>query len=381
MLWKKDYELYVFGSWFGEKFADNAKYLYLYFLHHGKNAVWITKSNDVYEQLKSLNLPVAMAYSREGRKYCRKAGFVFVCTGKNDLNENWIGGSTCIDLQHGVPLKKVMYDDTINGLLLTPKYKLHSFLTKLPLRKYYAASSSSTMSKIFKSALRINDSQILQFGLPRNDCFFDGTLSKVKYCDIPYKKMIAYMPTHRNTGSTPIDINKLFDLKKLNDFCVKNEILFVIKKHFYHNDESTNLNNFSNIIDLTRQQCDSQELLFNADMLISDYSGIYIDYLLLNRPIIFYAYDYKKYLTTDRNLYFNYEEVAPGYIVQDFETLFEKLNDAVLKGFCVQDKHYYVKDLFFDKNNQGQVSEKYLEFVTLLSLQKSKKCSASNKKA
>jgi len=367
MLCKKDNNLCVFGSWFGDKFADNSKYLYLYFLKNQRNAVWITKNPEVYRQLKSENLPVAMAYSKEGRRCCRKAGFIFVCTGKNDLNENWIGGSTCIDLQHGVPLKKVMYDDEVNKLLFTKSAKVHRIITKAPLKKYYAVSSSKRLSEIFKSALRINESQILQYGLPRNDCFFDGTLKPRKYSEIKYSKLIAYMPTHRNTGSTPIVISDLFDLKKLNEFCVRNEILFVIKKHFYHNAEVTDVSEYSNIIDLTGRPFDTQELLFNTDMLISDYSSVYIDYLLLDRPVLYYAYDYDKYLATDRNLYFDYEEAAPGYIVSDFDELFIRINEICSGGFAVQDKHYKVKNMFFDTDNQGPVCQKYLDFVDSLS--------------
>ena len=363
MFWKKDENLYVFGSWFGEKFADNSKYLYLYFLRNGKNAIWITKNTCVYNQLKADNLPVAMAYSKEGRRYCRRAKYVFVCTGGNDLNENWIGGAICIDLLHGVPLKKVMYDDEVNRKLLTKKFKLHSILTKLPLKKYYAVSTSTTLTRILQNALRVKEEQIIQFGLPRNDCFFDGTLKKQKYSNVPYSKLIAYMPTHRNTGKTPISIERLFDLEKLNRFCAENGILFVIKKHFYHNSEVTDTGALSNIVDLTGQQIDTQELLYNTDLLISDYSGVFIDYMLLDRPIIFYAYDYDHYLETDRNLYFPYEDTAPGYIVSTFDDLFVKMCDVVKGGYAVLERHYQIKEMFFDKENQRIVCPKYMNFV------------------
>ena len=363
MLFKKDENLFVFGSWFGDKFADNAKYLYLYFLKNKMNAVWITKNPDVYKQLVNENMPVAMAYSKEGRNYCRRAKYIFVCTGKNDLNENWIGGSICIDLQHGVPLKKVMYDDEVNKILFTKSNKIHAIITKIPLGKYYAVSSSETLTNIFMSALRVRKDQILQFGLPRNDGFFDGSLSKKKYSDIPYSKLIAYMPTHRNTGKTKIDIESLFDLEKLNQFCVEKDILFVIKKHFYHNAEVTDVSDFSNIIDLTGQQVDTQELLYNTDILISDYSGVFIDYILLDRPILFYAYDYDHYLANDRNLYFKYEDTAPGFIVSNFDEFYGRLGEIVEGGYKVLDKHFLVKNVFFDKENQGIVSQKYLDFV------------------
>ena len=49
-----------------------------------------------------------------------------------------------------------------------------------------------------------------------------------------------------------------------------------------------------------------------ADILVTDYSSIFVDFLLLNRPEIFFPYDYEKYVTKDRELYFDYNEFTPG---------------------------------------------------------------------
>ena len=50
------------------------------------------------------------------------------------------------------------------------------------------------------------------------------------------------------------------------------------------------------------------------DALITDYSSIYFDYLLLDRPVIFYPYDYDNYIRNDRSLLFDYKQMAPGHI-------------------------------------------------------------------
>lgn len=360
---KRDPNLFVFGSWFGDKFADNSKYLYLYFLQKGEKAYWITKNEEVYNQLKQDGLPAAMAYSEEGKRLCSKAGYIVTSTALSDVNENVIGGATRIDLFHGIPLKKIMYDDEVGGKMLTRSQRVHELLTRRALKDYFVFSSSDTVSKSIRTAFRVDNDHILQYGLPRNDAFFDGSLKKLRLSEVDYKYVISYLPTHRNVGKTPIPIEKLFDLRKLDTFCRENDILFVIKKHFYHNSEKTDLTGYTNIVDLTGQSYDTQELMFNSDVLITDYSSCYIDYLLLNRPIVFYSYDLEDYLKNDREMYYDYEDVAPGDICTDFNQLFKSLNQITEGNFAISANQERVRDMFFAKENQGVVSEQYYQFM------------------
>ena len=362
---KRDSNLFVFGSWFGDKFADNSKYLYLYFLQKGEKAYWITKNEEVYNQLKQDGLPVAMAYSEEGKRLCSKAGYIVTSTALSDVNENVIGGATRIDLFHGIPLKKIMYDDEVGGKMLTRRQRIHELLTGRALKDYYVFSSSETVSKSIRTAFRVDDDHILQYGLPRNDAFFDGSLNKLQLSEVDYKYVILYLPTHRNVGKTPIPIEMLFDLGKLDTFCRENDILFVIKKHFYHNGEKTDLSGYTNIVDLTGQSFDTQELMYNSDVLITDYSSCYIDYLLLNRPIVFYSYDLEDYLKNDREMYYKYEDVAPGDICTDFDQLIEALKQITESVFTISSNQERVRDMFFSKENQGVVSEQYYQFMKI----------------
>ena len=360
---KRDPNLYVFGAWFGEKYADNSKYLFNFFLEKGEKAYWITKNEGVYKQLKQDGIPVALAYSKEGKHLCKKAGYIVTSTSLADVNENWVGGATRVDLFHGIPLKKIMYDDAVGGKMLTKKHRIQVMLTHRALKDYYVFSSSDAVSKSIKTAFRVDENHILRFGLPRNDAFFDGTLKKISLSNVDYKYVISYLPTHRNTGKTPIRIENLFDLKQLDDFCREKKILFVIKKHFYHNSEKTDLTEYRNIVDFTGQTIDTQELMFNSDVLITDYSSCYIDYLLLNRPVLFFSYDLKDYLKNDREMYYKYEDVAPGEICNDFSKLYKVLEKIVEGSFCISKKQEMVRDFFFAKENQGIVSENYYRFM------------------
>lgn len=363
---KRVNSLYVCGAWFGDKFADNSKFFYLYALKTGKNAIWITKKREIYDQLKKDQLPVALMGTEESKEACSKAKYIVVSTGKFDVETQYIGGATIINLWHGVPLKKIAYDDHITGGDSSFRKKIWNMLNDFPTRKTYYFSTSEAISRIYVGCFRTNRKHIIQCAQIRNDVFFDGSLEKKKYSESGYNKLIVYMPTHRNEGKTKVDIYTLFDLKAINEYCKKKNALFLIKKHYYNRNDGKSVNGYSNIIDLTEQNCDTQEILYNADVLITDYSSCYIDYLLLDRPVIFYSYDYKEYLKNDREMYFKYDDVTPGPKVSDFKELMIAIDEALSNNWKYKIELERVKNLFYSSNNQGLVAPQLMEEIKRL---------------
>ncbi|MBQ2980624.1 MAG: CDP-glycerol glycerophosphotransferase family protein [Lachnospiraceae bacterium] len=366
MLIPKNKNCMVFGAWFGNKYADNTKYLYKYVVENCKEikAIWLTENMDVYRELTSKGYPVKMSNTWSSIWNVMRAKYCFTVTGRRDLGKfdsNFMGNSYHIDLWHGVPLKKVMYDDEFSS-----KGKTHDTIAKMleyfPLRKYYVVSTSDVITKIYISAFRCERNHILQFGQSRNDYFYNEHINpyKEKYAQ---KKIILYMPTHRNEGKTKIEINKILDLKYIDQICADNNCVFLIKKHYYHKDDALSIDEYSNVFDITAQNCESQELLDSADILITDYSSCYIDYLLLNRPIIFYNYDMNDYLSKDRKMYFEYNDVTPGEKCSNANELNLVLNSILSGQDSYKDEREKVCDLFYDKKVQGKVSDIILKYV------------------
>ena len=362
---KRDRDIYIFGSWYGEKFADNPKYLYLYYLKNKKNAYWVTRSNDVYENLKSNHLPVCLIGTKEEQILSQKAKYFFYCCSLDDIDKYYAGGAITINLWHGVPLKKIMYDDTYN--YNTGKSSVYERMSQWLMQKTfnhnYVVSTSETFSNIYKRAFRLEEAHILNIGQPRNDCFFDGSIIRTNYANKEYRRLITYMPTMRNMGKDEINLNKLMDLSRIDTLCRENNALFLIKKHFCHRSETTDLNGCTNIIDMTTTSIDTQELLFNTDILITDYSSCFIDYMLLDRQILFYAYDLEDYLSKDREMYFSYDSVTPGVKALNFEQLFEQLKKSLNGNYQIDDNYIRIKNMFYDLHNQGVVSPKIMEKV------------------
>lgn len=364
---KRDNNCYVFGAWFGQKYADNPKYFYLYCLKQGKNAIWITKNKEVYNSLKANNLPVELAYSKAGKEACKKAKYVFTCTDTYDVNENCVGNAILINLWHGIPIKKIMWDDTVNAKYYSLKFRICNALLKWPLRKQYMLSTSQTMTSIFERAFRLPRDRVLELGQPRNDGFFNGYYINKKFSQVEYDKLIVYLPTHRNEGKSLMKLGEILPLNELNDFCKLHNTLFLIKKHFYHNQEIENLDQYEYIVDYTGTSLDTQELLYNADVLVTDYSSCFIDYLLLDRPIVFYPYDYEEYQKVDREMYFKYEEVAPDEIAMGKNELIKSLNNVYENGFYIGDKQKSVKRIFYSEANERVVSPQILAAIEKLS--------------
>ena len=137
-------------------------------------------------------------------------------------------------------------------------------------------------------------------------------------------------------------------------------ILFVIRRHFYHKGEKVDFSMYSNITDITERSMDIQELLMDTDILVTDYSSTYIDYLLLDRPVVFYNFDYQDYLEHDRGMYCDYEKAAPGYKAETFEALMEEFERLVQGEDHFKEVRRQARDFFYCKEGQGMVGETLL---------------------
>ncbi len=111
----KNKKIWVFGAWFGMKYADNSKYLYKYVTANHKEiiAVWVCKDKRLVNELRNSHINAYYYCSLLGIWYQCRAGFIFVTHAiYSDLNTYCISPLTKrIQLWHGIPLKKIGYDD------------------------------------------------------------------------------------------------------------------------------------------------------------------------------------------------------------------------------------------------------------------------------
>lgn len=363
-------KMIIFGAWGGNKFDDNPRFLFEHIVsnHPYIKAYWISSNKNIVTKVNAMGYPAIYSHSLKAYYLALRSRFVYYCLGVGDIGDNLrycLGGGVLINSWHGIPLKKIMNDDKISrgdvGLLTKVSENIRNFVTP----NSYVICTSENFRQIYQSAFNKKEKKILNLGQARNDFFFQDNLS-------PYrefysgKNLILYMPTHRKEGKKIMDMNVILDLDHLNELCKKTNSVLLIKKHYYHNKEASIDNKYDNIVELTKENPDTMSLLKSADILITDYSSCFIDYLLLKRPIVFYCYDLEDYLRNDRDMYFNYKEIAPGPICNSSMELLNNLQDLLEGNDKYSEKRNQTLDFFYSKENQNSVSERQLQYISKL---------------
>ena len=365
----KDKNLWVFGAWFGDKYSDNSKYFFEYMnrAHPEIKAVWLTNNDKALRLVKNKGFEVLRTYSLKGTWCSMRATVGILSTWVNDINRYTISKTRLIQLWHGSPLKKIGYDDKISIekelLIKRVVTRLLPFLKKgLEINMIMAASSK--VQGILSGAFRVSESNVKITGYPRNDVFFmENTenfpikqkLLKLKNCF----KIGIYLPTHRQKGN--IDIASMFldTIDDVNSRLKKINVILLVKYHYYHlRSLKDRLASYSNIIFLSDDDInqDIYPVLPLVDFLITDYSSVYFDYLLTDKPIIFAPFDMRQYVKDDRELYFDYDEVTPGAKATNWDELIYFIDRAIKYPDEYKPQRDKIRRIFnqYDDGNSSQ---------------------------
>jgi CDP-glycerol glycerophosphotransferase (TagB/SpsB family) len=338
----RDPHRWVFGARNGLFFEGNSKWLYLYVARFEADvqAVWITRRKEIVAMLRKQGLTSYLRNSPRGIWEQLRAGAFVVILNSPDINYWTKRGALFANIQHGTPFKRFGRDvrDAAN-----PLFKNHNAnaLQRLAMKvgvpstyEYadFVASTSRESSDRWSSALGIPRHWIAETGNPRNDALVAEAYEPDDWDRSWFellnghkragKKVISYLPTFRHAAGTAREAP--IDWTRLNQFFAAQQIHAWIR---WHPGDERPLPEVGHLdaISLIPGEIDLAPLLRLTDLLITDYSSAYFDFLLLDRPIVFYAYDKQSYLAEGKTLYENYEDVTPGPIVTNFEQLLEVL--------------------------------------------------------
>tara|TARA_B100000945_G_scaffold317698_1_gene321054 strand:- start:3840 stop:5090 length:1251 start_codon:yes stop_codon:yes gene_type:complete len=377
-IWPRSSKIWIFGAWYGKNYSDNPAYIYEYIVDKKLDIIpiWLTQNKNVIKTLRKKGFRVYSTFSIQGFWYALKGAVTFINCGYEDVNKYCIKKSIVVQLWHGVPLKKIKNDDEINNnlnnfLIFARKifFKIFPFFDE----KYdILISSGKITTQRYMTAFRLSRSKIFETGFPRSDIIKSEKLSLNKDQIMNYKsnnihKLILYAPTHRAEGKSHFNIFSDYNLVDFNKFLKDNHSLLFIKLHFYEDYEKIMImiENQSNIV-ILNNNIDINRILFNMDILITDYSSVFYDYLILDRPIIFTPFDIDEYQTHDRELYVDYNQEVPGPVCLDWgdvklelKKLFNQNDSFLSKRKKCYNKYFKYSD---DQNTKRVINSviKYL---------------------
>jgi CDP-glycerol glycerophosphotransferase len=327
-------QLWIFGSWLGTRYADNSKYLFEYVSKQpGHTAVWFTRSRRVYKQVNTLGYRCVYFYSLQSLLLCFRARYVVTCVAYNDI-PLWVyllsRSATYINLWHGTPLKRLVVNRHFLSRLLR-----RFIVTALGREVDMVISSSPEISEVFTDYFHIPLRSFAVTGYPRNDGMWRQETYSADKGDTKY---ILFIPTFRDYAENVNLFEQYgFNIENVEAFLrEKNAVLYVRlhPKDIFRSAkvfESVRSSQYIRFLTDEYIKDDLYPFLGSVDVLITDYSSVYLDFLLLDRPIIFSAFDIETYVSHDRGFYFNYEEVTPGPKVRNWGDILYEL-EKLLSG-------------------------------------------------
>ncbi len=223
----------------------------------------------------------------------------------------------------------------------------------------FVVCSSKNAVPFYAEAFGVKENAVLPLGTPRTDYLFEignDKLSKNKleeiYPGLTDKKLVLYAPTFRDDPLKDREIFSHFDLELFNEKLADEYALLVRFHPQVHSDKTP-----KGVIDVTGYD-DVRQLVLACDVLITDYSSICMDFSLLDKKTVFFAYDLESYKGT-RDFYFDYETYVPGKVVRTTAEIISAIEAPFDKGKNERFKKFNFD--FFDNKSAGRVIDKIMK--------------------
>lgn len=367
------------------KFVDNTKYFFLQcvpLVPPGIRVVWITERGDITNFFKGTDYEVMLYPSLKSVLFLMRAGTIIV-----DSSE-WVwkfrrfllAGSKKIQLWHGVGYKRIELDKWKNEV---PRIKLFSFPWMFLFRKamkfvngrlvrYDAVNTTSHfyLEKVFKPAML--GRKFIITGYPRNTfgelkCVSRELVwknvdkfiaSHILQWQKRIRRVVLVAPTYKDSRGSDLLLDA-DTISMLDKFCERNMVEIVFKFHPLERDSAKIRGKHLHLCD---PDSDLYPLMPLSSALITDYSSIYMDYILLDKPILFLVPDLEEYISKDRQFQFDFIAMTPGPKL----TSWEEITLELLKQW---EADTYSKDrarlrkMAFDGLSQVEAVPKLIQFM------------------
>lgn len=383
----KNKNLWVFSGFNKNSYMDNTMYLYEYVIqnHPEIRAVWVTLDRNIFNRLTAEGKPVVMMRTKQCRNMVSKAAVAVTdhfrmsdydaFSGLNDrlrIVQLWhgVGLKTIGDLKNtdvpGVQFSDdILPSNTDNGwqkLIKKFKYFRHAYYREL-FERYFmlVCPGQERIEQIAKP-----------WHIPVEHCFITGhprniLLHTTQAGSDPYE--ILYAPTYRWDAKKETElVNRIADsAEEIQKFMEMHNASLTIRLHPH------TWRNYSKILEPLEEQYDRIRLdrekdiyqtLGKYSVMISDYSSIAYDFVLLNRPVVFFNYDYKEFIEKECNLNYDYGQYSPGAKTSSWEETLEAVGEYLAHPEKDSDWRCWVRDQFYDMSvNDEYNSERIVQEI------------------
>lgn len=251
-------------------------------------------------------------------------------------------------------------------------FKLDRLQINPAMKVEYVVSTSRLSSQIVSGSCKVPIENFRVLGFSRNDNLYNPRYSREKFIemlglDYVVRKIIVYTPTHRDYERNSLqkrnilgydesydEFNKLLETKKA---------ILIVKLHpIQNNDCLIDLKQSRIIIYEPNYQYTLYDILPHADIMLTDYTSTYFDFLLTQRPVIFNFFDKDIYETTRGFSYDPVEAICAGPIVKNKEDFFLAIKEALSEKDEYTNHRKFI-NLLMNKYTDGNSSERILDFL------------------
>jgi CDP-glycerol glycerophosphotransferase (TagB/SpsB family) len=227
---------------------------------------------------------------------------------------------------HGMPIKNIGYDDD-KGISASRARWIARLFPYRDDRVDLVTAAGPADQACYRTAFNVQQQAVVITGYARNDALLRSTrMDNVRTASIRH---VIYMPTLRGAAGSefPLFESTNFDFKATDAECERLRLSLWIKLHpvqKFRQQDLTALSKCKNI-HAFMEDGDIYESMGRFDILITDFSGIYFDFLISGRPIILAPLDMVDYIANDRSLYYEYDDLCCEAPCVSWEQVLQRL--------------------------------------------------------
>tara|TARA_R110002167_G_scaffold366448_1_gene597379 strand:- start:648 stop:1817 length:1170 start_codon:yes stop_codon:yes gene_type:complete len=316
--------LYLFGSWYGNKYGDNSRYFFEWLSNSNEDVecYWFTRNDELFKELKAKNINVLYAKGLKVSWLHFRASAVFCnCSPMTDLLGEYLNRKAVVfNLWHGTPIKKIGFDAIVSDISserlglkrasllsrIMPKW-IKAFGKWLMEKELYYLASSEKVATLLSSAMGVDKEHIIVNGYPKLDHLITSPQTAMK-------GSILYAPTYRGEYNSENDLLTMFgfDAEHVDAWLEDNHKSLTIRLHPANTLPQRLIEKIMACKNIKIGGTgDLYEEITSYELIVTDFSSLFYDAISVNIKTVIAPFGLAEYQSEDRQLYFSPEELFP----------------------------------------------------------------------